>query len=164
MHLHEAPRHAHISFSSCVVSQYVDGLLADIVSFQPELQQVLQQLHDQVDLAAQASEAEARKFTGTGSTANRKQTKPAPFNLTQPKPKLQPIEEPLPPPIKYDRQSSLFLDKTKADGVCTLSWMPSRTQAGSFDPVWDFVALARRPHLLMHSKTRYPFPVTGMRV
>lgn len=86
---------------TCIVLQYVDNLLAGLVSFQPELQQLLQQLHDQAHLAAQASEAEAAKFAGRSATASRKRTKPEPFNLTQPKPKLQPIEAPLPPPIKY---------------------------------------------------------------
>ncbi|KAL3140150.1 hypothetical protein ABBQ38_004427 [Trebouxia sp. C0009 RCD-2024] len=95
--------------------EYVDGLLADIVSFQPELQQLLQQLHDQAHLAAQASEAEACKFTGTGSTASRKKTKPEPFNLTQPKPKLQPIEEPLPPPIKSQPAPAAHQGPTKEE-------------------------------------------------
>lgn len=81
--------------------QYVDGLLADLVSFRPELQQLLQRLHDQVHMTAQASETEALKFTGKGAAASHKRTKPEPFNLTQPKPKLQPIEEPLPPPVRY---------------------------------------------------------------
>ena len=91
----------HVHPQTCIVLQYVDNLLAGLVSFQPELQQLLQQLHDQAHLAAQASEAEAAKFAGKSATASRKRTKPEPFNLTQPKPKLQPIEEPLPPPIKY---------------------------------------------------------------
>lgn len=101
--------HASTNLINCTVLQYVDGLLADLVSFQPELEQLLQQLHDQTHLAAQASEAEAAKFTGKSATANRKRTQPAPFNLTQPKPKLQPIEEPPPPPIKYAQQTVCFL-------------------------------------------------------
>jgi len=82
--------------------QYVDDLLATLVSFRPELEDMLQQLQDQVHLTTQASEAEAAKFTGTSKAASaaRKKTVPEPFNLTQPKPKLQPIEEPLPPPVK----------------------------------------------------------------
>lgn len=82
--------------------QYVDDLLATLVSFQPELQDLLQQLEDQVHLTAQASQAEALKFAGTvkAASAARKQTVPEPFNLTPPKPKLLPIEEPLPPPVK----------------------------------------------------------------
>jgi len=86
--------------------QYVDELLATLVSFRPELEDLLQQLQDQVHLTAQASEAEAAKFTGTtkAASAARKQTVPEPFNLTQPKPKLQPLEEPLPPPVKCGLQ------------------------------------------------------------
>ena len=101
--------------------QYVDGLLADLVSFQPELQQLLQQLHDQAHLAAQASEAEAAKFAGKSSTANRKRTKPEPFNLTQPKPKLQPIKEPLPPPIKYAQQTVCPLCISRLASQCQCS-------------------------------------------
>lgn len=95
--------------------QYVDDLLATIVSFRPELQEILQQLQDQVHLTAQASEAEAAKFTGTtkGASAGRKQTVPKPFNLTQPKPKLQPIEEPLPPPVKYVLHTCLLTKRTQ---------------------------------------------------
>ena len=83
--------------------QFVDDLLATLASFRPELQELLQQLQDQMQLTAQASQAEAAKFSsgGKGTTATRKQTVPEPFNLTQSKPKLLPIEEPLPPPIKY---------------------------------------------------------------
>ena len=83
--------------------QFVDNLLATLASFKPELQELLQQLQDQMQLSAQASQAEAAKFSsgGKGNTASRKQTVPEPFNLTQPKPKLLPIEEPLPQPIKY---------------------------------------------------------------
>ena len=83
--------------------QFVDNLLATLASFRPELQELLQQLQDQMQLTAQASQAEAAKFSsgGKGATASRKQTVPEPFNLTQPKPKLLPIEEPLPSPIKY---------------------------------------------------------------
>ena len=77
-------------------------MLATLASFQPELQGLLQHLEDQVHLTAQASAAEAAKFTGgTKSQSIGKHTMPEPFNLTQPKPKLLPIEEPLPPPIKF---------------------------------------------------------------
>ena len=48
----------------CCLNSIVDGLLANIFSFQPELQQLLKQLSDQVHLTAQASEAEASKFSG----------------------------------------------------------------------------------------------------
>ena len=86
-----------------VCVQYVDDLLATLASFRPELQDLQQQLQKQLQLSAQASQAEAAKFSsgGKGTTGTRKQTVPEPFNLTQPKPKLLPIEEPLPVSPKY---------------------------------------------------------------
>ena len=79
----------------------MDSLLATLASFQPELQALLQQLQNQVHLTAQASAAEAAKFTGAGKgEASGKRTVMQPFNLTQTKPRLLPIEEPMPAPIK----------------------------------------------------------------
>ena len=104
--------------------QYVDDLLATIVSFRPELQEILQQLQDQVHLTAQASQAEAAKFTGTTkvASAGRKQTVPKPFNLTQPKPKLQPSEEPLPAPVKYVLHTCLLTKCTQNTDTKHIDW------------------------------------------
>lgn len=93
--------------------QYVDNLLATLAGFQPELQSLLQQLENQVHLTAQASAAEAAKFAGgSKGSPTGKRTMPEPFNLTQPKPKLLPIEEALPPPIKCVFGCNNWLDFT----------------------------------------------------
>ena len=136
---------------TCIVLQYVDGLLADIVSFQPELKQVLQQLQDQARHAAQASEADAAQFTGKTATAKRKRIKPEPFNLTQPKPKRQPIQEPLPPPIKYAQETVCPL--------CTSAVFehvhPSQSHAGGRIKIWACVVLLCCLHCFMHDRTAF---------
>lgn len=91
-------KHASQCLWGCL--QYVDNLLATLAGFQPELQGLLQQLQNQVHLTAQASAAEAAKFAGGSKGQTGKRTMLEPFNLTQPKPKLLPTEEPMPPPIK----------------------------------------------------------------
>ncbi|DBA99486.1 TPA: hypothetical protein ACH3X3_012074 [Trebouxia sp. C0006] len=110
--------------------EYVDDLLATLVSFRPELEDVLQQLQDQVHLTTQASEAEAAKFTGTSKAASaaRKKTVPEPFNLTQPKPKLQPIEEPLPPPVKCHPAPTPHQGPTKEERAIEAAKQRNRQQ------------------------------------
>ncbi|KAA6422175.1 MAG: hypothetical protein FRX49_07926 [Trebouxia sp. A1-2] len=110
--------------------EYVDELLATLVSFRPELEDLLQQLQDQVHLTAQASEAEAAKFTGTtkAASAARKQTVPEPFNLTQPKPKLQPLEEPLPAPVKCHPAPTPHQGPTKEERAIEAAKQRNRQQ------------------------------------